>query len=84
MNKARLWQQHWLGAALERARGERGGRVAVRQRQHRARQRLLLLAVALPAALRYRHCAASKYTTTDWFSANNNNKINKNHLYQTM
>lgn len=53
-------------ARLERAGGERRGRVGVRQRQHGARQRLLLVAVALPAALRYRHRAGNKRTVMLW------------------
>lgn len=47
------------GGRLQRAGREARRRVAVRQRQHRARQRLLLLAVALPAALRDGHRAAT-------------------------
>lgn len=43
---------------LQRAGREAGGRVAVRQRQHGARQRLFLLAVPVPAALRDRHRTA--------------------------
>lgn len=56
-----FWQKHGcMQCVLERAGGERGGRVAVREREHRARQRLLLLAEAVPAALRDRHCAARR------------------------
>lgn len=57
------------GARLQRAGREARRRVAVRQRQHRARQRLLLLAVALPAALRDGHGAAqdTRYWTSSYW-----------------